>query len=408
MRSAKRFLAILLSLAVLLAVGCSKGQPSGGDNGPPADPNTPVDGGTLYLSMYSAPKGVFNPILYEDQYDSYIIGLVFNGLMRFNEKLEFICDLCETYSISPDNKTVNFTLKKGLKWHDGQPLTTKDVAFTFQAMLHPDYTGVRTGDFAALAGVQKMLDDRDAMAQDVKDKKLTDEEATKKRNAAWEAWLAGPGKQAINVKDDLNISFTTDDPYAPLLNSLSYSIIPEHIYKTTSIAKMEENPAVKKPIGSGPFKFVDFKGDQYVELARNENYHLGKPHIEKIIYKIVNQDVAIGQIKTGEIDYLISNPSNIDMLQGDKNIKIIENADFGYQYMGFNFDRKPLDDKRVRQAIMFGIDRKSMVDQILKGHGTIMNSHMPPSLWAYDASQLNPYDYNPTKASELLAQAGYT
>jgi peptide/nickel transport system substrate-binding protein len=404
----KRFFAALLALVLLAAAGCSKPKatdPQGG--GAQADPSTPVEGGTLNLSMFSPPKGVFNPVLYEDQYDAWILDLAFNGLLRLNEKLEYVCDLCEKFDIAPDNKTVTFELRSGLKWHDGQPLTTADVAFTFRTMLHPDYPGVRTGDYAALMGVQKMLDERDALAKQVKENKLTAEDAAKQKKGTWEAWLSGDGKKAINVIDDKKIAFATEEPYAPFLQNLAYNIIPEHAFKGVDVAKMAEADATRKPIGTGPYKVLEYKTDQYVKLERNENFHLGKPKIATIIYKIVNQDVAIGQLKAGEIDFMKIKPADVELVQGDKGIKVDERADFGYQYMGINFDNPILKDKNVRQALMYSLNRKAMVDQLLKGHGAVVNSHMPPALWAYDASSLNPYNYDPKKASELLAAAGW-
>jgi peptide/nickel transport system substrate-binding protein len=397
-------LAAVLGLVLLFMVGCNKSG-TGGDGGTAG--NTPVDGGTLNLSMFSAPKGVFNPILYEDQYDSNVIGLVFDGLLMNNEKLEWICDLCQNYSVSDDNKTVTFKLKPGLKWHDGQPVTTADVAFTFRAVLHPEYTGVRTGDYSALAGVQKMLDERDDLDTQVKDKKITDAESAKKKMDSWNAWLSGDGKKAINPVDDLTISFTTDEPYAPLLQNLATSIMPEHIFKTTEIGKMADNPATKAPIGTGPYKFVEYKKDQYVKLVRNEDYHLGKPHIPTIIYKIANQEVAIGQLKSGELDFMPINPADVELVKSDKNVRLETRPDFGYQYMGINFDNAFLKDKLVRQAIMYGLDRQAIVDKFLKGYGTVMNSHMPPVIWAYDAASLKPYARDLSKAKDLLAQAGW-
>ncbi|MFZ5814964.1 MAG: peptide-binding protein [Bacillota bacterium] len=408
----KRFLALALVLALFIAAGCSK--PKASEKNPTTDApeekgsKGPVEGGQLNLSMFSAPKGVFNPILYEDQYDANVIGLVFNGLLMRNEKLEFVCDLCESYEISGDNKTVTFKLRRNVKWHDGRPLTTKDVAFTFRAMLHPDYTGVRTGDYAALVGVEQMLDARDQLTQQVEAKKLSAEEAAKKKLEGWEAWLNSDGKKAINVVDDQTISFSTTEPYAPFLENLAFPIIPAHIYEGSPMGKMSDHPANRQPVGTGPYKFVSYVTDQYVELSRYEEFHLGKPYIQTIIYKIANQDVAIGQLKAGELDFIPINPSDVELVQGDPTIKIFTRPDFGYQYMGINFDHPVLRDQKVRQAIMYALDRQAMVDQLLKGHGTVMNSHMPPALWAYDEQSLNPYPYNPEKAAALLAEAGWT
>jgi len=402
----------MLMLALLVAAGCTKPKPT--ENNPDKPDNTqqepaggPVEGGTLNLSMFSAPKGVFNPILYEDQYDSNIIGLVFDGLLMNNEKLEWICNLCETYEVSADNKTVTFKLRPGLKWHDGKPVTTNDVAFTFRAMLHPDYQGVRTGDYAALVGVEEMLNARDQLTTEVEEKKITAEEAQAKKMTAWEAWLAGDGKQAINVIDDRTISFSTSVPYAPFLQQLAFSIIPAHVFEGSPIGKMGEHAATRTPIGTGPYKFVSYVTDQYVELARNEEYHLGKPYIPTVIYKIANQDVAIGQLKSGEIDFMPMRPTDVELVSSDANIKIYQRADFGYQYMGLNHDHPILKDQKVRQAMMYAINRQAMVDQLMKGFGTVMNSHMPPAIWAYDAASLNAYPYDPAKAAALLAEAGW-
>ncbi|MFZ5825184.1 MAG: peptide-binding protein [Bacillota bacterium] len=409
----KRIIALALALVLTVAAGCSKSKSGGNEPNKPdtpkqEEPKGPVEGGILNLSMFSAPKGVFNPILYEDKYDSNIIGLVFDGLLRRNENLEHICNLCESFEISPDNKTVTFKLRKDVKWHDGKPFTSKDVAFTFRAMIHPDYTGVRTGDYAALVGVEKMLNAREELTKQVDEKKMSPEAAAQQKMADWEAWLNGDGKQAINVIDEYTISFSTDEPYAPFLDNLAFSIIPAHVFEGTPIGQMENHPAIKQPIGVGPYKFVQYVTDGYVELTRNESYHMGKPYIPTVIYKIANQDVAIGQLKSGELDYVEMAPKDVELVEGDKSISIYTRPDFGYQYMGLNHDHPILKDRKVRQAMMYAINRKAMVDTLLKGYGTVMNSHMPPALWAYDASSLNAYEYNPEKAAALLAEAGWT
>lgn len=378
----RKLVALLLLAAVSLGVAaCSKPttpvNPPAGDAAP-AEPTGPVDGGTLNLSMYSAPKGVFNPIVYEDQYDSNVIGLVFNGLLKLNEKLEYVPDLAETVTIAPDNKTVSFTLRQDVKWHDGQPFTAKDVAFTLKSILDPKYPGVRAGDYMDIVG-----------AKEFKEGTATD--------------VAG-----IQVEGDYRISFTTLEPYAPILERLAFPIIPAHVFEGADLAKIGEHPATRQPIGTGPFQFVDYKPGQFVELTRNPDYFLGKPHIEKIIYKIVNQEVALGQLQAGELDYVPAKPADIPMLQAMPNVTTVEQPSFAYQYMGFNFLNPLLADRAVRQAMMYAMNRKGIVDQLLEGHGTIMNSHMVPVSWAYDAQSLEPYDFDPTRAEQTLQAAGYT
>lgn len=371
-------------------------------------PEGPVEGGTLHLSMFTPPRGVFNPILYEDVYDGNIIGMVFNGLMKPNEKLVYVPDLAEEMTVSEDNQTVTFKLKKGVKWHDGVEFTAKDVAFTFRTILHPDYTGVRTDGYKDLVGVSAMLTERARLDEEVEAGALTADAVHTQKMEDWDHWLEGAGKQAINVIDAHTISFTTDEPFAPLVQELAASIIPAHIFEGFDVAKLEEHPATRKPVGTGPYKMVDYKSDQYVELVRNESYYGGLPFIEKIIYKVVNQDVAIGQLMAGELDHMDIKPDQLDVLRDSKDLVIKEYMDFGYQYMGMKHDHPILQDPHIRQALMYGLDRKSMVQGLLMGHGTIMNSHMPPVSWAYDDGSINTYDYDPAKAKQLLADAGWT
>jgi peptide/nickel transport system substrate-binding protein len=402
----KRYAAAFMAAAMVAVVGCStpkQSDPGTGDTGS----GKPVAGGTLNLSMFSAPKGVFNPLLSETQYDQNVNDLVYNGLLKLTDKLEYVCDLCKTFTVSDDNKTVTFELLSDLQWHDGKPVTTADVVFTFQAILHPEYTGVRTGDYAALKGVTKMLEDRAAVDAQLEEKKLSAEQAAAKKKEAWEAWLAGDGKTAMNAVDAKKISFTTDEPYAPLLQSLAAQIVAKHAFDE-NIAQMASHVATKKPIGTGPYKFVEYKTDQFVKLVRNDNFHIAKPYIETVLYKIVDQSSSVGQLTAGELDFIPLKPDEVKLVENEEGIKVYTRADFGYQYMGLNHDNPLFKDQKVRQALMYGINRQAIVDKLLHKMGTVMNSHMPPALWAYDEKSLNPYKFDQAKAAQLLSDAGWT
>lgn len=357
----------------------------------------------LNLSMYAAPRGVFNPILAEDGYDAQVLGLIFHGLLDLNERFEWVCDLCLSYSFSADQRTITFRLREDVAWHDGHPFTAEDVAYTIRAILHPDYPGVRTGDFAALAGVERMLSFRERLAREG----LAPDEVRRRKLENWEAWLRGDGARAIRVVDPHTIAFTTDYPYAPLLQSLAVWILPAHIYGDTPVARMAEHPAVRHPVGTGPYKFVRYLPDQYVELVRNEAYFRGAPQIERVIYRIANQDVALGQLMAGELDVVVVNPADLELLKSDPDIAIFPMPDFAYQYLGLNHDHPALGDRRVRQAIMHAINRQGIVDRLLRGHGTVMNTHIHPGSWAYDADGLDRYPYDPDRAAQLLAEAGW-
>jgi len=404
MWATRRIWAAAFLVMVVLAGGCARPYPS---KGAPVRPGGPAEGGTLHLSLPATPRGLFNPVLYEDAYDGAILDLVFDGLLTVNERLEYVCNLCRSMEISPDHRTLTFRLKPGVRWHDGAPFTAEDVAFTVRTILHPDYTGVRTRDFAALLGVEKMLKERARLAEQVRSGQISSEEAGRLRRARWEAWLRGDGARAIQVVDPLTIVFTMEQPYAPILQSLAIKVMPKHIFETVPVGELARHPATRKPVGTGPYRFVEYRPDQYVKLERFDRYHRGTPRIHRVIYRIVNQDVAVAQLLAGEIDAARVRPEDLDLLRKDPAIRIHVPAVSGYQYMGLNHDHPILREKTVRQALAYGIDRQGIVDRLLRGHGEVVSTHLSPATWAYDLSVLNSYPYDPDKARRLLAQAGW-
>src|SRR5690606_9039139 len=145
----------------------------------------------------------------------------------------------------------------------------------------------------------------------------------------------------------------------------------------------------------------------------NESYHKGRPNIDKIIFRVVDAEVAIGELQNGTIDAVgvgasqISPQDSEEIIKGFTNVYVWENPQFGYQHMFINLTHPLLQIKEVRQAMAYAIDRQGIVDQLLFGHGTVMNTPFLPVQWAYDESAVNPYPYDPDKARELLAQAGF-
>lgn len=392
----KRFISAVV--IVLLAIGCTRA----------AHAEEPVDGGTLYLSMFSAPRGVFNPILMEDGYDANVVGLVFAGLLTRDERLALVCDLCESFSVSPDHRQFTFRLRRDVTWHDGRPFTAHDVAYTFRAILHPDYPGVLTGEYAALRGVGSMLAERAAADREQAAGRITAREAADRKRAGWQAWLEGEGREAIRVVDDHTVVFTADRPHAPLLQNLAIPLIPAHVFAGTPPGDLAEHPATRAPVGTGPYRFVRYVPDQYVELVRHDAYHRGRPHIERIIYRIANQDVAIGQLKAGELDYVPLKPGDVALVEGDPNTGVFARPDLGYQYLGLNHRNPLFADRRVRQAILLAIDRPAMVDHLLKGYGHLAESHLPHGHPYHDPEAVPARSRDVATATRLLAEAGWT
>lgn len=349
-------LLLLLGLVASIVVGCTPKTP-------------PVSqkerGGEIVYGMVGDPV-IFNPILATDTPSGSINDRVYQGIVRANEKLEMIPYLAESITYSEDGKTWTVKVREGVKWHDGAPFTAEDVVFTYNTIMHPDYTGVRRSNFNSVESVE----------------------------------LTGEFELKMHLKR----------PDASLLSKLSIGIIPKHIFGQIEVAKLREHEANMKPIGTGPYKWGEWAKGQYIVLVANENYWDDGPWIEQIRFKFHQDNQGIlSAFEAGEIDYLGSiPPDDVDRvkkgLEADYNF--YEFPANGYTYFGLMQDHPILGDKNVRQALAYGLDRKKIVDTIYKGRATVLNTNMPPISWAFKEG-LNDYAYNKEKAISLLEAAGW-
>lgn len=363
----RKKIGIALSLVLVVALflgGCTSSTK------PQEGPEEPVEerkvGGTITYGMTGDPV-IFNPILYTDTPSGFVISRVYSGLVQPNENLEMIPDIAESWTFSEDGLVWTFRLRKDVRFHDGTPLTSADVKFTYDAIMHPDYTGIRQSDFKSV--------DR------------------------------------IEAPDPYTVVFYLKEPYAPLLSHLTYGILPKHIFEKTPIKDMKENPANFEPIGSGPYKFVDWQRGQHIILEANEDYYGEGPYIEQIIIKFYqDEQVMLAALEKGDIDYMGSiPPDDIERVKAEHadRLEFVEVPANGYTYIGLKQTHPIFSDVRVRKALMYGLNRQAIVDEILRGYGTVMNANIPPVSWAYAGDELEPYEYNPEKAKQLLEEAGW-
>jgi peptide/nickel transport system substrate-binding protein len=374
---------VALAMGALVGCGNNSNQPTNTDQNTSSE--KPVDGGTLTLSMYSAPSGKYNPLVQDDIYDQWAGLFTFEYLMNQNGDLSNAPALAKSWDVSDDKKTITFHLRD-TKWQDGQPFTADDVAYSFNLLASKDYNDVIQGPFQyQVSDVQGF----DEVSQ-------------------------GKAKEMSGVKviDPHTISVTLKEPNAAALstNGLDIPIIPKHIWE--KIAPKDWVTAMQDPknlVGTGPYKIVDIKPNESVTLEKYDDYWGGKPHIDKIVWKVVNQDVAAGLIKNGEIDEATwVPPSDFNLYKSLSNVKIFETADWGYQYLGFKLNNPKLQDKTLRQAIAYAINRKGLVDSLLGGHGVVLDVPISPASWALaPKDQINTYPYDPEKAKKMLDDAGY-
>jgi peptide/nickel transport system substrate-binding protein len=287
--------------------------------------------------------------------------------------------LAESWDLAPDAKSVTFHLRKGLKWSDGAPLTAKDIHFTFKSTMD-----VRT---AAAPGPTSII----TGYQDFRDGKID----------------SPPG---LVIVDDNTFHIDFDTPNAgfiPSISFLGFQILPEHILGSVDPSQLQQHPFFLNPtVGSGPFTFVKYETDQYVQVERNPNFWGPTPKLQRIFVHTATSDVATAQLQKGEILHTQISVTDAETLKSVPGIHVANKPAAGIFLMAPMFDGEKFHDKRVRQALVYAIDRQGIVDQVLKGYGRVVNSHIIGPDWALNPN-LNSYAYNPDKAKALLQDAGW-
>lgn len=374
MNTKKIITLVMMGALTLGTVGCASQNSSTSSTGKHKE--------SIVYGISTSPSGVFNPLLSDSKYDDAVDSVVYSSLLKLDKNQNVQPDLAESYKVSDDNLKITFNLRKDLKWSDGEKLTAKDVEFTLKSLAHKDYQGANYDFVKGIKGAKEYHEGKADMISGIK------------------------------VADDNTIELTFEKPYAPaLVNIGTTGIIPEHVWKNIEPAKWKTSAEqLKKPVGSGPYKLESFTEGSEVKFVKNDNYYSGAPKTEKLIYKVVNDDTVASELKNGSVDIAdVSNLKEADrkQLETDK-FMVKKYANNLFQYMGTNLRNKTLQDKNIREAFIYALDRKSMVDKLLEGNGTLVNTPMLSSSWAYpSADKLEKYDFNTNKAKELLEKAGY-
>ncbi len=368
-------LCMMLVLSLFLAA-CSGGGKTSTDGDKSADDDKtaenkePVDGGDLVMG-YSGSPTLFNSLYSDDNVSGDVEDLIFEGLVGSNKE-DFTPntdELAESVEESEDGLTYTVKLKEGVKFHDGEDLTADDVVFTYNIPLHEDYDGPRKSNFEALESVEKV--------------------------------------------DDLTVKFHMKKVDAQFhAVGLSFKILPEHILKDVPVAELGDHEFnTKNPIGSGPFKFVEWKDGEYLKVEAFDDYYQGRPHLDSITLKFVpDANAMLTQLQNRDIDFWDGvPPSDIETVksfQDDIGIKVEEGLALQYNFFAPNLRNDLFKEKEVRQAITHAIDRETIVNEIVEGHGEVAHVPESPLSWAYN-EDVPHFDYDPEKAKKMLADAGW-
>ena len=344
----KKLFILLTLLGCLVASGCAKSHIS--------------KDAVLNLHLGADPS-ILNPILSTDSASSSVVGLVFNGLFRVNSELKMEPDLAKSYTVSPDGLKYVFHLRHDVTWHDGKPFTADDVLFTFQKIQDPKTNTVRRSDYVM-----------DGVA--IKFEKI----------------------------DTYTIQATLPKPFAPFLTSMGMGILPKHLLENQDINTTEFN---RHPIGTGPFVFDKWESAQYVSFHRFDAYYGGKPKLKTIIMKIIPNDAtALMAFEKGELDEVGVPAKDIPRFEKRKGSTFYRYQVLNYTYMGFNLKNPMFADLKVRQALAQAVDKKALVNSVLKGYGLPANIPCSPVSWVYPKNSTG-LAYDPKKSIDTLTEMGY-
>jgi peptide/nickel transport system substrate-binding protein len=314
--------------------------------------------------------------------DYHWLNKIYSHLVTYNvEYTEIVPDLAESWEVSDDSKTWTFKLRDGVTWHDGSPFTADDVAFSLEVCLDPKTGGCnKAAQLTAIAGAQEFIDGK----------------ATT---------ISG-----IEVIDPLTIAITTTAPNAPFLDTLAETWI---VHEATLGAEPRDGIAKSpywstKAIGTGPFKLGTYEAGQSIELVRNDEYFRGAPQLERLIRRqFKDPSAALLALENGEIDLAYVTADEVERMRQNPDVTVIAGPSQVDNFINFNSTKNPIfGDPKFRQAVMYAIDRKSIIDTLYNGAATPVNCLYGNSQYVPESVAAK-YPYDPERARALLAEIGF-
>ena len=354
-----------LAPLALLGASAALGGCRGGDGSP--DRRTFVDSRDTY-----DPRSL-DPALSTDVPTGRAVSYVFDGLTRFTPDARVVPSLARRWEISPDGITYTFHLHQGVTYHDGRPFRAADVAASFTRALSPQNKGGRAWPLLPIRGATALADGK----------------ATT---------LAG-----VSVVNDSTLVVTLEEPLAifpKLLAMPVASIVPSNAGADFG----------QKPIGTGPWKLVEWKHDDYLKFARHEKYFAGTPGADTLVARIIPEpSTAVAEFESGNVDLLtVPLGETRQWEQTDERSARLQTAPaLVLYYVAINTTRGPLRDARVRRAINHAIDTRTILERLIAGRGRLAAGVIPEAVDAQAAGARQPYAYDIARAKQLLTEAGH-
>ncbi len=375
-------LALLLNICFFLALlcGCQNDKPdnaetladSAAENGQShsdapaqAEPG-PAFGGQLVMSSIGEPSGLISSLT-TDSASHEVAGYFYIGCLRYNKDLEIEPWAAESYEVLDDGRLLRFTLRQGIFWEDGVELTADDVEFTYELMVDSSTPTAYAEDYLSVKEFRKT------------------------------------GKYTFEVE--------YEQPFARALMTWMHDILPRHLLAGVSGADLLSSPVMRQPVSAGPYTLKEWVPGSRLVFTANPKYFQGAPYIETIVYRIIpDMATTFLELKAGNLDMMTLTPQQYTRQtsggQWDSDWSKYEYLSFGYTYLGYNQQHPFFADKAVRVALSHAINKEAIVKGVLLGEGVPTIGPYKPGTWVYN-DKIADYPYDPAKALEMLAAAGF-
>ncbi|MEG0442502.1 MAG: oligopeptide ABC transporter substrate-binding protein [Carnobacterium sp.] len=357
-----------------------------------------IDGGTLQVALVtdSPFQGIFSQELYEDNYDANLMEFALESLFSTDDNFMISNDGAATLDFDQDAKTATITLKDGVTWSDGEPVTAEDMLYSYEVIGNKDYTGIRyDSTFTNIVGMEEY------------------------HNGETET-ISG-----ITVEDDqtIKVEYLTVSPtILQAGGGIWSSAMPKHQLKDVAIADLVSSPEIREnPIGFGPFKVENIVPGESVEYSANEHYYKGKPQLDNVIVEVVPASSIVASLESGKYDLALSMPTDTyDSYKDLAGYTLLGREELSYTYVGFKLgawdsekgevipdpDAK-MANKSLRQAMAYALDNDAVGQKFYSGLRSGANSLIPPVFADVHDADLEGYTYDTDKANKLLDDAGY-
>lgn len=357
------------------------------------DAKWPRRGGTLNLALWNKPAGDFNPVTFSDYYGGQLIGMMYDGLWRYDDRFVPVPALAEAWEWNAAGTKLTFYLRRGVRFHDGSELTADDVVFTYKAIMHPRYRGPANVGWEELKGYEDyQAGKRGESAANFENGFVT--------TGAIDGLYAADRYTVVFELNEPDVTFFLNNTPYGIVDSVRYAPVPVQDWGT---ARDFNNVF---PNGTGAFKMDRYEEGQYAIFVANENYWSGRPYVDRVLWSVTSSDVAVGTFQRGQVDFAEFNPPDLKSYQEISHAVIHEFPDLLFQMMVFNYRKGITADKAVRQAMSYGIDRAAIIKNLMKDHASTMFGPVHPLTWAY-TDEIEKYEYNPAKARQILDAAGW-